>query len=215
MQMKLSQLSKQRLHKISNCGIEIYRIDLENIEFEECSCFFKTLNMEEQCRASRMLYSASQKFIVCRAICKQIIGEKLNIENINFDYLTHGKPYIKNCENFFFNISHSNNIGIIGISEKSSIGVDIEFVDNGCKFKELMDEFMFSHEKRWVLETESIYRFFMLWTMKEAILKQSGEGISSNGFPPIKIRKNVGWYNEREIKTFFIEGKKYVISTYK
>lgn len=55
-----------------------------------------------------------------------------------------------------------------------------------------MDEFTFSDEKRWVLEKESIYRFFMLWTMKEAIFKQHGNGISSNGFPKIRIKKNVG-----------------------
>lgn len=106
-----------------------------------------------------------------------------------------------------FNISYSNNIGILSISEKSQIGIDVELIDEKCDFKKLMDIFMFANDKQWVLEEESVYRFFTLWTMKEAVLKQSGDGISTKGFPKITIKNNKFQYNNRKIKNLFIEEK--------
>lgn len=191
---------------------QIYYINLKDIKDDECAFFFDTLSMEEQNKASKMIYPIMQKFIVCRALCKKILCAKLGIKNLDFCYLNHGKPYIKDHKNLFFNISHSNNVAILCLSTKSPIGVDIEFVDKTCNFKELMDIFMFPNEKRWVLEEDSVYRFFMLWTMKEAILKRTGDGISSKGYPKIKIEKYAFWHKSQRIKNFFIENKKYSVS---
>jgi phosphopantetheinyl transferase len=44
--------------------------------------------------------------------------------------------------------------------------------------------------KKWALETDTLNRLFIIWTLKEAILKKTGIGISEDGFPVITIEDN-------------------------
>ncbi|MDR1236556.1 MAG: 4'-phosphopantetheinyl transferase superfamily protein [Holosporaceae bacterium] len=162
-----------------------------------------------------MIKHVAECFVVCRSVCKKIVGKhlKVDIENIQFDYGKNGKPYLKGKQNLHFNISHSKDMAVLGIHYGSPIGIDVEFIDEKCDILPLMDLFMYEHEKKWVLETDTLSRFFIIWTLKEAILKKTGTGISNEGFPTIEINavgsyqyKNDGLYSRA------ISDGKYMIS---
>lgn len=87
-----------------------------------------------------------------------------------------GKPFIEDGP--FFNISHSKEFVVLGISDKRDIGVDIEFIkDNNIDaIKYVLND----DEKN----TDNIETLFQYWTSKESLVKCLSTGISDMHFAP-------------------------------
>lgn len=90
-----------------------------------------------------------------------------------------GKIYLNNFK-YYFNISHSKDYLLIGISDKE-IGVDIEFLDNHhLKLsKKIMNDYLFKYYTN--LEDDKKIRFFYkVWTLKESYIKNKGLNLINN-----------------------------------
>lgn len=209
-----SELFARRCSSKFYRDVRVYYINLKGIADWECKYFMNKLNDEEKNRAAKMVPSVAKKFIACRAIGKQALCDQLNINNVTFSYLKYGKPYIQHYQDIYFNISHSKDLAVLGISLVAPIGIDIEFIDQAFEWKDLMNLLMSKEEKSWILKENSICRFFAIWTMKEAILKQKGEGITFGHFPKIEIRKNSFYFQNREIQNFNVAQKNYTLSIF-
>ena len=89
-----------------------------------------------------------------------------------------GKPYFKNEKEIYFSLSHSGNIALCAVSDKE-VGADIqlmgEFNDKICKkyFSHSEAQYVFSASTK----EEKEKRFFRIWSLKEAYVKMTGEGI--------------------------------------
>ena len=86
-----------------------------------------------------------------------------------------GKPFIKGYDNLYFNISHSEEVVVLGISNKE-IGVDVEKIRH---FENKLVDYVFTSEDKKVsnqLKKEPDVCYTMLWTIKESIMKHSGKG---------------------------------------
>ena len=107
---------------------------------------------------------------------KQIAAEKYNIVSSALEIMrnAHGKPYFKNIPDFHFNISHSGDFLAIAISNRD-VGIDIEKIRKP-DFR--ITKRFCSDEQAYITETDSINRFFEVWTKKEACLKYKGTGLS-------------------------------------
>ncbi len=107
---------------------------------------------------------------------KQIAAQKYNIgiSALEIERNTHGKPYFKNLDNFYFNISHSSDLLTIAISD-CEVGIDIEKLRTPDLrvAKRFCDD-----EQTYIAENDSQNRFFEVWTKKEAYLKYKGTGLS-------------------------------------
>ncbi len=100
-----------------------------------------------------------------RFICDKAPYKSEIVKNEN------GKPYLKDCSDFYFNISHCKNIIAIAFCDKE-VGIDIELVrDVNLK---IADRFFAKDEKAFVKDATG---FFYVWTRKEAFLKKTGEGL--------------------------------------
>ena len=88
-----------------------------------------------------------------------------------------GKPYIENGP--YFNISHSGELVALAICEDSSVGIDIEKVDE--KKINAIKSILCENEKN----TENLGDLFKIWSNKESILKCRLE-------PLIDVRKVSG-----------------------
>lgn len=93
----------------------------------------------------------------------------------------HGKPYLKEKEDIFFNISHSGEYIMCAFSD-SPVGVDIE---KKGKMKMPVARRFFHAEE--ILRLENIREekdraelFYRLWSVKESFLKYTGEGLSAS-----------------------------------
>jgi 4'-phosphopantetheinyl transferase len=113
----------------------------------------------------------------CRAMLKILIGKntadipgKILLQTNRF-----GKPFLENS-GLWFNVSHTNSAFIIAISRKGRIGIDMEDIHLKWDIKELSDYAFSEDEKRKIHHQED---FLKLWTMKEALLKAIGTGLTS------------------------------------
>ena len=114
-----------------------------------------------------------------------LMKKALEAEGINdFELCYKGreKPYIKDREDVFFNISHSGEMVALGISDKE-IGVDIEKVK---EFQDSLINYVFNDtDISFAKELSPEWGYTRLWTIKESIMKHSGIGI---GLEPRKIQ---------------------------
>ena len=95
-----------------------------------------------------------------------------------FSYGEHGKPSIIGHEDIHFNLSHCKTAVACAISD-TPIGIDIESIRDA---KESVIRYaMNDDEARQILDSSNpALEFTKLWTMKESVLKLTGEGINDN-----------------------------------
>ena len=90
-----------------------------------------------------------------------------------------GKPYLADGPSF--NLSHSGEYVLLGVSKTREIGVDIERI-NPSKIDGI--RFVLSDEEKRITDDETLFR---MWTNKESLTKCKGTGIqdikSVNGLP--------------------------------
>lgn len=95
-----------------------------------------------------------------------------------FVFGLNGKPVLADYPSIHFSISHCDEAVICVIDDKP-VGVDIERIKPYDQ--ELVQYTMNSAEQELIACSENpAVGFTRLWTMKEAVLKCSGEGISNN-----------------------------------
>ncbi len=109
------------------------------------------------------------------------LSELLQIpENeIEFTIGEKGKPYLKDRNDFFFNISDSGDYWVFAYAEKE-IGVDVEFI-RPRNIDGIINRYFPKEEQDYVnsfSEEKRLKAFISLWTCKEAYLKWRGAGLS-------------------------------------
>ena len=119
----------------------------------------------------------------------------------------HGKPYIKDYSKQHFNISHSGNWIICGVSE-FELGVDIEEIKPMRDILEIATRFFSIEESTYLISLKSKERqlavFYEIWTKKESFIKAVGQGLSlslSSFDVPLHLNSNrkiiwsnINWY---------------------
>lgn len=102
----------------------------------------------------------------------------LNPEQIIFEYGPKGKPSLKNGKDKYFNITHSGDWVVCGVSD-TEIGVDIELLKSARM--NVADRFFTTTEVdklNSLTEKERDDYFYLLWTVKESYLKYLGTGLT-------------------------------------
>ena len=110
--------------------------------------------------------------------------------NITLETLPNGKPNLVGSD-LFFSLSHSHE-GVVAVVSKSPIGIDIEKIKPVDD--KLIDYVCNQKEKEYVLqnEAEKFYRFFTVWTAKEAYFKKCNGTIASvKSVDTTLLQKNV------------------------
>ena len=94
-------------------------------------------------------------------------------------YGENGKPYLVDCPNVQFNLSHSGE-RVMGVISPYEVGCDVEIIkgDRG----RLAERFFLPEESAWIKHFETLEAqseaFYRLWTLKECYMKVTGRGLS-------------------------------------
>lgn len=109
-----------------------------------------------------------------------------------FEYNAHGKPFLTNYRNLYFNISHCSNAVACYLSG-TEVGVDVESV--GEYDDELAKAICNVDEYQWITDsldlTQRARKLTQLWTQKESIVKWRGTGINCD---PKEIKTGIRPY---------------------
>lgn len=163
----------------------IYRINLTIPEnrFEKA---FSILSAQERKRADRYQVEAPRRqFIACRAALRVLLSQYIGCPPAEIQLTSgrFGKPYLKAAkegQSFHFNVSHSADLGLIGLSQ-SPIGVDLEQITPRIQARSLVSMVLSPQETAlWRQLSPSLHQeqIVNLWVCKEAFLKAVGLGIA-------------------------------------
>lgn len=155
--------------------------------------------LSEQRREQVLRFKHEQGRKTCVAaymlLCEGLRKEYGIAEPPVFTYGEHGKPTLVSHPDIHFSLSHCREVAACVI-DRRPVGIDVETIR---PFKErLMQYTMNDSEVKCIRQAERPdVEFIRLWTMKEAVLKLTGEGISRNlktvltGSEPIHTTVNI------------------------
>ena len=165
--------------------VHIWRINLNSSE-SQLQFFRETLSSDEIARAQRFYFPEHrQRFIAGRGTLRAILGQYLGIapKQVEFEYQPRGKPLLAAKfadKGLLFNLSHSQDLALCGVSYQNQIGVDLEYIRTMSDLEGLAKRFFSSREYehlRLISPQEQQQIFFRYWTCKEAYLKATGDGL--------------------------------------
>lgn len=113
-----------------------------------------------------------------RLILSHYLSEKPS--KIEYELTSYGKPFLKN-KRLQFNLSHTDKMAVIAVTEGAEIGVDIENLNREVEYNDLAKRFFCEAEYQKLVQVYSPKKrnaFFNCWTRKEAFIKAVGEGLS-------------------------------------
>lgn len=162
--------------------MDIYAIKLFEIDTSLFNILIKYVSEERKNRICRLKNNRDKnRILISELLTRKIIYKKLKLNNnqICFGKNQFGKPFLKNYEKFYFNISHSGR-WIICATDCKTIGIYIEKIGL-INYRELAKNYFTNEECRFIFEksaSNQIRNFYRIWTLKESYIKAEGRGLS-------------------------------------
>lgn len=144
--------------------------DFSSVSDEELKVFIKLIAPHAD--INRKMRDES---ICARVLLKYVLYRYFRVEDFTLCKAENGKPFLKNSV-LQFNFSHCLKRVVCAVSE-SQVGCDVQDIR---PFNEKVTKRFFAPEEYVALSLsdEKDEHFTKLWTLKEAILKYKGDGIS-------------------------------------
>ncbi len=160
------------------------------------------LDAAEQHRLQRFrIQGPGRRFSLCRAALRAVLASRLACRNERITFEVHddrGKPFAMvdgAPAPISFNVSHSGDHGLIAVAPRGRLGVDVE-QRQPRRHMDLLIDTVFTEPERAILTTaegrDRTDLFLDFWTMKEALIKALGTGLSMDPatfeIPPVLQR---------------------------
>ena len=164
----------------------LYPLDCSS---DESRAFERTLSPAEIERADRFGTPALRaRWVAGRAALRRLLGAALGVDPaaVPLRRGTRGRPEVAAEHALDFNVSHTDNVALIGIAaglpRGARIGVDVEREDRAVNADGLARKFMTARERAAMAPLDEQARrrqFLRLWTCKEAMSKATGDALSA------------------------------------
>lgn len=203
---KLKLFSEKNNDKIDLWLISINKLNsLEKLYLDQIKLTFQSYQRFSEYINPHDQYNYLLRTILLKDILSKYTGQSR--ESITFNYNIHKKPFLDEKYELYFNMSYSDNLCLIGVSRFLDLGVDIELVNPLENISSLLDCFASPKEKQWTLETSTLLRFYILWTVKESLVKAIGTGFLAESIPELDVLPQIK-------RNFYISRyKSYIILT--
>ena len=143
---------------------------------------YTLLSEDERERVQKFCIDRARKhYCISRGSLRTILGRYTdnNPSAVRFNYSEFGKPSI-DSEHIQFNVSHSGDVALIGVTKKHEIGIDVELIRNVKNASSIVMRYFSPRERshyQCVPATEKLLAFYNGWTRKEAFTKAVGQGL--------------------------------------
>ncbi len=158
--------------------IRIICADISSADEETYGRLYERASEERKRRANR--YLRKEDKLLC-VTADALLKTALGTNEFQIQKNEYGKPYIKERNDFYYNLSHSGKYAVIAFGN-SEVGVDIQQHRGGTDMRLIAEQCFARDEKDyvWQSDQQSEERFYEIWTGKESYLKYIGKGLRKN-----------------------------------
>lgn len=146
------------------------------------------LSGEEREHLARLrIDKVRRRFVVSKGGLRRVLAHYLQAppQDLILGRGPQGKPYLVNAAGqpdcrLRFNVSHTDEIVVIAVSQFQEVGIDIEEFRRESDFDAIAERFFAPMEREAVRAAQGDAKaavFLHIWTCKEALLKVTGQGI--------------------------------------
>ncbi len=199
---------------LADGAVRVRWIEVDAVASSHLAAWRRRLDEDEQARADRFRFASDRDvFIAAHALLRTVLSEATGVSHEQWRFSTgrNGKPELADRRlgaRLRFNLSHTKGIAACAIAGED-IGIDVEAADRPVDLDiarsclapaEFLAVASASPERR----AEVFFRF---WTLKEAFIKATGDGLSrglgtfSFALDPIRIslqRQNTAGCHESD-----------------
>lgn len=152
----------------------------EHIDDFDLQAALAEISEQRREQALRFKFERGQRTcVLAYLLLKKALREEYGLtENPLFEYGPHGKPFIVGHPEIHFTLSHCREAVACAVSDRP-VGIDVESVQ---RYRESLAQYTMSDEEQQLIAVAERpdVAFIRLWTMKEARLKLTGEGITND-----------------------------------
>jgi len=142
------------------------------------------LSEDEKARSARLVSDLHRRrFAAGRARLRLLLGQHLGLEPaaLSFSLNPYGKPSLVQAPSFHFSLSHSEDEAMLAVSDTLVVGADVERV-RAVDHLDLAYRYFHADEAAAIAAharpEDQRRAFFRIWTLKEAVVKALGLGLS-------------------------------------
>lgn len=145
------------------------------------------LSVDERARADRFMFGRDRnRYVVAHALCRLMLSKFGDEDPADWVFTKEekGRPFIDpamNSAGLDFNISHTQAMVGCALSKTGRIGFDLEPKERQANLEALAEkQFSTLEQRQFNSATQSMkaHKFFEFWTLKEAYIKLTGNGLS-------------------------------------
>lgn len=175
-------LAAKRKATVSS-GIAIWVAPVEEKAYALWPSIFEILAPAERASAERLRFERHRHhYVAAHALKRLMLSAFKGLPTSAWDFSLgpHGKPVLRSFPSLHFNLSHCDGLVACALSGIVEVGLDVERVVREAPL-DLAGRYFAPEEEQWLTGLPPPLRnrgFFQLWTMKEAFIKATGDGLS-------------------------------------
>lgn len=170
------------------CTVHLWAVDPDDVRDDQlCARYERLFSADERAVLGRYRIEAVRhRHLVSRALLRTVLGTRMGIapERVAVTKTATGRPELASdtgTPSLRFNLSHTDGLIVLGVTDEYAIGVDVEHDDRGVDVLGVARRFFAPTEYAALCmqgEPKRRHLFFTYWTLKEAVLKAQGVGLS-------------------------------------
>jgi 4'-phosphopantetheinyl transferase len=172
---------------LSDHAVHIWLVDLDVSDDMLCQ-YAGLLSSVEKERAARFFFEQHrQHYVAAHGILRILLGHYLQTDQVDVPLaaMKNGKPVVAkplSSQRISFNLSHSDERALVGITSMRPIGVDIEKVRQIPEMSHIISHHFSAAEQALMealTDAERLRQFYRCWVKKEALVKAQGGGLGA------------------------------------
>lgn len=177
---------------------------IETVETTMWAGLETILDPAEKRQAEKFVFDSDRRaYVAAHALLRYTLSTRARVEPAAWRFALgpFGKPFLEQQPNGLdlrFSLSHTRSMVVVALAQGVEVGVDVEARERAARLDlDIADAFFASGESALLRAlpgaSRQQERFLTLWTLKEAVIKATGRGLSQSlksfniGFDPLRL----------------------------
>lgn len=181
--------------------VTVWWMDVRQTPDAALSRWLALLDAEEQARAARFHFPVDRcQYIAAHCLVRTLLSSFTGVppETLRFRRdIRGGRPELDGDTGWRFSLSHTRSLVACAVSKADAVGIDVESLDRSAAGLEIAQS-CFTPAEVALVQQLGQEGFLRLWTLKEAFVKATGDGLSrpldsfSFSLDPIRVDDGEG-----------------------